>query len=140
MFELDSHLQEDTVAVGRFDLSLILMHKDANYPWCILVPQREDVREIHHLADEDQIRLIRESSHLAEVMTDVFRPVKMNIAALGNMVPQLHLHHIARFREDAAWPGPVWGAVEAKHFDDKELAARLQRLRRALSGEGFVSV
>ena len=139
MFELDSRLQQDTVTVGSFDLSLILMHRDANYPWCILVPQREDVREIHHLAAEDQIQLIQESSHLAEVMTDVFRPVKMNIAALGNIVPQLHLHHIARFKEDAAWPGPVWGAVEAKAFDEKELSARLQRLRRALSGEGFVS-
>ena len=137
MFELDSRLQQDTVVIGKFDLSVVLMHRDANYPWCILVPQREEVREIHHLAVEDQIQLIQESSHLAEVMTDIFRPVKMNVAALGNIVPQLHLHHIARFKEDAAWPGPVWGVAKFKEFDEKELAGRVRRLRSALEGEGF---
>lgn len=139
MFELDSRLQQDTVKIGTFELSLVLMHRDANYPWCILVPQREEVREIHHLSAEDQAQLIYESSHLAEVMTDIFTPVKMNIAALGNQVPQLHLHHIARFKEDAAWPRPVWGAVEAKAFEEDELNRRLRRLRSALEGEGFVS-
>lgn len=139
MFELDSRLQQDTVTVGSFNLSLVLMHKDANYPWCILVPQREGIREIHHLSVEDQVQLIHESSHLAEVMTDIFRPVKMNIAALGNHVPQLHLHHIARFKDDPAWPSPVWGAVEAKMFDQEELHRRLRRLRSALEGEGFIT-
>jgi diadenosine tetraphosphate (Ap4A) HIT family hydrolase len=137
MFELDPRLEQDTVPIGKFDLSLVLMHRDANYPWCILVPQREGVREIHHLDVEDQVQLIKESSHLAEVMTDIFRPTKMNVAALGNMVPQLHVHHIARFKEDAAWPRPVWGAVEAKEYDEEELARRVRRLRSALEGEGF---
>ena len=139
MFELDSRLQQDTVMVGRFDLSLVLLHKDANYPWCILVPQREDVREIHHLDVEDQIQLVHESSHLAEVMTDLFRPTKMNVAALGNVVPQLHVHHIARFADDPAWPAPVWGRVEAKVYEEEELARRVRRLRSALEGEGFVA-
>ena len=137
MFTLDERLAADAVRVGRFDLSLVLMHKDAHYPWCILVPEREDVREIHHLDDEDQVRLIRESSHLAEVMTDIFRPVKMNIAALGNHVPQLHLHHIARFKEDVAWPNPVWGVAEPKVFAEEELQRRVRRLRASLEGEGF---
>lgn len=137
MFKLDPRLERDTVPVGHFQLSQVLMHRDANYPWCILVPQREGVKEIHHLDEEDQIRLILESSHLAEVMTDIFRPAKMNVAALGNQVPQLHLHHIARFATDAAWPGPVWGAVAAKEFGEQELAQRVKRLRSALEGEGF---
>ncbi len=139
MFELDSRLQQDTVVVGRFDLSLVLLHKDANYPWCILVPQREDMREIHHLDVEDQVQLVHESSHLAEVMTDLFRPTKMNVAALGNVVPQLHVHHIARFADDPAWPAPVWGRVEAKTYEEDELTRRVRRLRSALEGEGFVS-
>lgn len=139
MFELDPQLQGDTVVIGRFDLSLVLMHRDANYPWCILVPQREGVREIHHLASEDQIQLIQESSHLAEVMTDIFRPAKMNVAALGNVVPQLHLHHIARFKDDPAWPRPVWGAVEPKSYSEQDLAGRVRRLRTALEGEGFIA-
>lgn len=139
MFELDARLQQDTVPVGRFDLSLVLMHKDANYPWCILVPQREGVKEIHHLDLDEQIQLIKESCHLAEVMTDVFRPVKMNVAALGNLVSQLHVHHIARFEGDAAWPQPVWGVVQAKAYEDDELVRRVTRLRSALVGEGFVA-
>ena len=138
MFELDSRLQQDTVVVGRFDLSLVLLHKDANYPWCILVPQREDVREIHHLDVEDQVQLVHESSHLAEVMTDLFRPIKMNVAALGNLVSQLHIHHIARFEDDPAWPAPVWGKVEAKVYEKDELTRCIRRLRSALEGERFV--
>lgn len=139
MFELDSQLRNDTVPIGRFELSLVLLHKDANYPWCILVPQREDVREIHHLSSEERVQLIQESSHLAVVMTDIFRSVKMNVAALGNMVPQLHLHHIARFKDDPAWPRPVWGAVEPKAYSESDLSDRVRRLRTALDGEGFVT-
>ncbi|MGQ9427425.1 HIT domain-containing protein [Gilvimarinus sp. F26214L] len=150
MFALDPQLEKDTVILGQFPLSLVLLSRDANYPWCILVPRREAVRdtdqpvphgeavrEIHHLADEDQIQLIKESSHLAEVMVDLFVPDKMNVAVLGNVVPQLHVHHVARFRSDPAWPGPVWGAVEAKPYRPEELEALVHRLRSALAGEDF---
>jgi diadenosine tetraphosphate (Ap4A) HIT family hydrolase len=137
MFQLHPQLAEDTLPLGRFPLSLLLLSKDANYPWCILVPQREDVFEIHHLSDEDQVQLIRESSRLAETMTSVFDAHKMNVAALGNQVRQLHLHHIVRFPEDPAWPKPVWGVVEAKKYSRKVLEERLQLLRNALVGEDF---
>lgn len=139
MFELDSRLSRDTVLVGRFDLSLVLLRRDANFPWCILVPQREAVLEIHHLSDEDRLQLINESCHLAEVMVDLFSPDKMNVAVLGNIVPQLHMHHVARFKDDIAWPGPVWGAAEPKSYGEDELAEQLERLRYALMGEGFTS-
>ena len=90
MFSLHPPLLADSVIVGKFPLSLLLLSKDANYPWCILVPEREDIREIHHLDDEDQLQLVKESCRLSEVMTSLFDAHKMNVAALGNMVPQLH--------------------------------------------------
>lgn len=137
MFELHPQLKQDTVIVGQFDLSLVLLHKDANYPWCILVPKREKMNEIHHLSEADQIQLIKESSHLSEVMTSIFAPDTMNIAELGNMVPQLHIHHVARYETDVCWPAAVWGAEPAKAYAEGELEARLKRLQGALEGEGF---
>lgn len=137
MFVLHEQLQKDAVVVGQFKLSLVLLHRDANYPWLILVPKRASVREIHHLAEEDQYQLIRESSHLAEVMTSVFAPDKMNVAAIGNMVPQLHIHHVARFKNDKAWPRAIWGHSEPIDYSDEALTKRLNRLHASLVGEGF---
>lgn len=137
MFQLHPRLADDSIVIGKFDLSLLLLSKDANYPWCILVPEREDVFEIHHLSEDEQVQLIRESCRLAEVMTSIFDAHKMNVAALGNVVRQLHVHHIARFPEDAAWPSPVWGKVPAKDYSVAELSERTKRLQNALVGEGF---
>ncbi|GAB1264320.1 HIT domain-containing protein [Aurantivibrio infirmus] len=136
-FVLDAKLEADTLILGRFELSLLLLHKDANYPWCILVPQRRSVKEIHHLGKEDRMQLMRESCHLAEVMADVFVPEKMNIAVLGNIVPQLHMHHVARFDTDPAWPGPVWGAVAASAYTKAAEKEIVQKLRSALKGDDF---
>jgi len=138
MFQLHAKLVEDTVLVGRLELSLVLLHKDSQYPWCILVPQREDITEIHHLDLDDRQQLIVESCRLAEVMVDLFAPRKMNVAALGNLVPQLHLHHVARFAEDIAWPNPIWGHSPPVFYRESELSARVERLQHALAGEGFV--
>lgn len=140
MFELHPQLAADSIVIGRFDLSLLLLSKDANYPWCILVPQVEDVFEIHHLSDEEQIQLIRESSRLSEVMTSLFDAHKMNIAGLGNVVRQLHVHHIARFEDDAAWPQPIWGKLPMKPYEPAQLAERIKRIQNALVGEGFTLV
>ena len=137
MFELHNQLKEDTVTVGRFPLSLVLLHKDSQYPWLILVPQRPEITEIHHLDAEDRQQLMEESCRVAEVMVDLFAPRKMNVAALGNMVPQLHLHHIARFEKDPAWPQPIWGKVPPLPYTETALAERLQRLRHALAGSDF---
>lgn len=137
MFELHPKLQEDSVVIGRFSLSLLLLSKDANYPWCILVPEREAVQEIHHLGLEDRQQLMVESCRLAEVMDDVLGPDKMNVAVLGNIVPQLHVHHVARFESDPAWPGPVWGAVPSKAYESNALSELAHRIQSALSGEGF---
>ena len=137
MFELHPRLAQDSVVIGEFDLSLLLLSRDANYPWCILVPKCEEVYEIHHLSEEDQLQLIRESCRLSEVMTSVFDADKMNVAALGNVVRQLHVHHIARFTDDPAWPQPIWGKLPAKDYSEAEFAERIKRLQNALVGEGF---
>lgn len=137
MFELHPRLAQDSVIVGQFELSLLLLSKDANYPWCILVPQREDIFEIHHLDNQEQQQLIRESSRLSEVMTSLFDAHKMNIAALGNVVRQLHIHHVARFVDDAAWPQPIWGKVPQKDYQPEAFEDRISRLQNALVGEDF---
>lgn len=140
MFELHPRLAADSVVIGRFDLSLLLLSKDANYPWCILVPQVEDAFEIHHLSEEEQLQLMRESCRLSEVMTSLFDAHKMNVAALGNIVRQLHIHHIARFENDPAWPQPIWGKLPATAYPPEQWAERVKRLQNALVGEGFTVV
>lgn len=139
MFELHSRLAADCAVVGRFPLSLLLISKDANYPWYILVPQREDISEIYQLSLDDRTRLLNESCILAESIADLHAPDKLNIATIGNMVPQLHMHHVARFKSDAAWPGPVWGKVPALAYKPDELQHRILRMREVLSGSEFVT-
>ena len=117
-FTLAPELVRDTVPLGRLKLSLVLLMNDATYPWIILVPERAEVREIYQLDPSDQHQLIQESSLVARALTSAFRPDKINIAALGNMVPQLHMHHIARFKGDSAWPHPVWGRSPPRPYSD----------------------
>lgn len=133
MYQLHPQLQKDTLHVGRFALCEILLMNDARYPWLILVPQRQDIGEIYQLELADREQLLRESCFVADTMAGLFAADKMNIAALGNMVPQLHLHHIARFRDDACWPQPVWGVGTAQAYSDHAAAARLATLREALA-------
>jgi diadenosine tetraphosphate (Ap4A) HIT family hydrolase len=110
--------------------------KDSNYPWFILVPDREDITEIHQLNETDQQQLITESSVLSRIIDKQFNADKINIAALGNLVPQLHIHHIVRYKNDAAWPAPVWGKVPAKAYTEEETTQVITRLKPVLS-EGF---
>ena len=111
----------------------MLLMRDANYPWCILVPDRENVTEIHHLNEADQQQLMRESALLSRALEKVFSPDKLNIAALGNIVPQCHIHHVVRYRTDPAWPAPVWGRVPVKEYSEDALAGVVATLKQALS-------
>jgi|TARA_X000001388_G_scaffold61339_2_gene46864 diadenosine tetraphosphate (Ap4A) HIT family hydrolase len=141
MFELHSQLQADCVVVGDFPLCRLLLLNDRQYPWFILVPRRDALREVFELSVEDRAQFYLESDVLAQVLNDAFAADKMNIAALGNMVPQLHVHHIVRYRQDPAWPAPVWGKLSAIPYAGDELADRLQRVRTALDGKaGFDEV
>ena len=132
---IHEQLLADCSVIGRFALCHLLLMNDANYPWCILVPDRDGVREIYQLGEADQQRLLYESSCLGQAMMDLFAGDKLNIAALGNVVPQLHVHHIVRYRDDPAWPAPVWGRVPARPYSDAELHERTDRLRAVLSGK-----
>jgi diadenosine tetraphosphate (Ap4A) HIT family hydrolase len=138
MATIHPQLMQDCQLLGKFTLCHLLLMRDANYPWCILVPDRDDISEIHQLSETDQQQLLRESSLLSVAMESAFSPDKLNIAALGNVVPQLHLHHIARYRTDAAWPAPVWGRVPAKPYLEYELEAVVHSLT-ALLTSGFTA-
>lgn len=121
MFELHPRLQADTQILGDLPLCRVLLAKDSQYPWLILVPRVPGLREIHHLLPEQQQQLMQESCAVATLMEEALGPDKINVAALGNLVPQLHLHHVARFSTDAAWPGPIWGAHPAIPYQAQDL-------------------
>lgn len=133
MSELHPQLEKDCVVLGQFLLSKLLLMRDANYPWLILVPDRDSITEIFQLDEADQQQLLRESSCVAQLLVKEFNADKINIGALGNIVPQLHIHHIARFTEDAAWPAPVWGAHPAKSYSESELEKMIARVKQALA-------
>ena len=134
MFKLHSQLEKDCFHVLDLSLCRLLLMNDANYPWFILVPMRESVTELHKLSKSDQAEFLAESSALSEAMEDVFKPDKMNIAALGNIVPQLHIHHIARYTTDPAWPAPVWGRVESKPYSQETANNIITQFQDKLSG------
>jgi len=132
MYELHSQLVKDTIQIGQFELCDVLLMNDDRYPWVILVPRRVNVREIHQLSEAEQQRLLQESSFVSQAMTQLFSAHKMNVAALGNIVEQLHLHHVARFTSDFAWPKPVWGIGDAIPYSDVAAKAMLSQLKRVL--------
>ncbi|MBY5992594.1 HIT domain-containing protein [Ferrimonas balearica] len=133
MFELHPRLDQDSVLLGTLPLCQVRLHRDGRYPWLMLIPMRNGINEIHHLSPADQQQLMAESCHLASLMEAQLKPDSMNVAALGNLVPQLHLHHVARFEGDDAWPGPIWGALPARPYSAEELAEAETRWRQALS-------
>ena len=121
MFELDPRLKADTHFILQWPLSQVLLMDDRRYPWLILVPTRLNVSEPFDLTYEEQALLSREMMALGELMKEHFAADKVNIAALGNVVPQLHVHVIARFEDDDTFPSPVWGLGHAERY---ELSAR----------------
>lgn len=133
MFELHPRLAADTLPVGDFPLCRCLLMNDMHYPWLILVPRVDGIREIFELSVKDQQQLMRESSYVSERLARHFNADKINIGALGNMVPQLHLHHIARYQNDAAWPGPVWGKHPAQAYTSDNLQMMQERLKEAFA-------
>ncbi len=136
MYALHPQLADETVPVCELDLCRVLLSKDANYPWLVLSPRRDGLRDLHDLNDADGIAVLDEIRRCSQVLVDLYRPDKMNVAALGNQVPQLHIHIIARFTADPAWPGPVWGRVPAAAYDDAARDALISRLRAALGQNG----
>lgn len=132
MFILDSRLQEDTLLVGDFPLCRLLLSNDSNYPWFILVPRRPDISEVFQLDEQDQLQLWRETTLLSKQLSGLFSADKLNVAALGNVVSQLHMHVIVRRRTDNAWPAPVWGKHPAQPYTEQEFSLICEQLRAVL--------
>ncbi|MFL6192790.1 MAG: HIT domain-containing protein [Thermoanaerobaculia bacterium] len=133
-FSLHPTLARDTVEVTRLTLCRVLLMRDRRFPWLILVPELEEIREIHELAEEDRGLLIEEIALASRTLERLFQPDKLNVGALGNLVPQLHVHVVARFADDPAWPGPVWGSGPAMPYTDEELEVARRRIVAALPG------
>ena len=131
-FILHEQLAKDTLVIGDWPLCRLLRMSDSTYPWLILVPKRTDIREIIDLAESDQQILMTEIAQASRALRQELAPDKINVAALGNVVPQLHVHIIARFTSDPAWPRPIWGVTPAKAFGPKNADADLARWRAAL--------
>jgi diadenosine tetraphosphate (Ap4A) HIT family hydrolase len=131
-FAIDPRLVADTHAIAELALCDLLLMDDARFPWLILVPRIAGARELIDLDGGDQRTLLNEVCHVGRALEEVVRPDKLNIAALGNAVPQLHVHVIARFKTDAAWPQPVWGIGERVAYARAERIARIETLRAAL--------
>ena len=132
MFVLHERLEADTTFVADWPLCRVLLLNDANYPWLVLVPRRHGITEIHELDPADRETLIEEMTKASHRLQNLTGALKMNVAALGNVVPQLHVHVIARFATDAAWPKPVWGQVPTQPYAPEALAAKIEEMRKAL--------
>ena len=140
MFTLHSQLLQDTFYVGKLSLCRVLLMNNKLFPWIVLVPERENIREIFELKPKDRKLLIEETSLMSETLKNVYWPDKINVAALGNQVEQLHMHIIARFRTDDVWPEPIWGKGSAPYAPES-VAEITEKLRKACDDiKGFVTI
>ena len=124
-FQLHPQLSKDTTIIGHFPLCLVLLHRDNVAPWIILVPKRSEMKELHHLPMQEQQQFLIESQAISQALEAIFQPDKINLGALGNLVPQLHIHHIARHINDMVWPRPIWGNTKGE-FRTEEEQERMQ--------------
>lgn len=127
-FQLHPRLEADTLFVADWSLSRLLLMNDARFPWLILVPRRAQITELHELAHGERMVLIEEIARAARALKAISGAAKINMGALGNLVPQLHVHVVARRPGDAAWPGPVWGHGTPAPYRSADSAALLARL------------
>lgn len=131
-FVLNDQLAHDSHPIAELGLSSLRLMDDSNYPWLILVPRVAEARELIDLDPAQQAQLLDEVNRCSRALKKLFRPHKLNIAALGNLVPQLHVHLIARYRDDPAWPAPVWGRLHARPYETETLVQRVRELRTAM--------
>jgi diadenosine tetraphosphate (Ap4A) HIT family hydrolase len=131
-WSLHEQLQHDTIDIGDLPLSRVLVVKDAHYPWLMLVPRRADTTEIIDLDEVAQGQLMTEINRVGRALKEITKCDKLNVAALGNMVPQLHVHIIARRKTDAAWPRPIWGVMPPLAHDAAEVQRFISELRRKI--------
>jgi len=139
-FLLDERLNDDSITIGQFSLCRLLLMNDSQYPWFVLVPMRADKTEVYQLSDKDQNQFWLESRLLSTVLMDVFKGDKLNIAAIGNIVSQLHLHHVVRFKDDVCWPKPIWGQLSMQAYQPEKIEEIRQSLLTPLGVFGFAQL
>ena len=132
-FELHPDLKRDGIPMGTFALCQVLLINDSHYPWFVLVPKRGGISDTIDLTPEDHDQLWDESRVFSKAIMRAFDGEKLNVAALGNMTPQLHIHHIVRYKSDEAWPGPIWGKHELKPYS----ASEVQTIKTKLAAQNL---
>lgn len=133
-FILDSQLAADSHPLARFALCDVRLMDDSHYPWLILVPRMPGLRDLIDLGHAERHQLTDEVDRASRLLRDAFQPDKLNVAALGNVVSQLHVHVIARFQNDPSWPAPVWGRIEPRPYTPESLLQRVLLLQERLAG------
>lgn len=128
MFQLDNRLENDTTLIASWPLCEVLLMNDSQYPWCILVPRVESLSEMYQLSRSQRQQLDLESIYLSKTLMQVFKGDKLNVAALGNVVNQLHIHHVVRYSADKAWPAPIWGKLPTIAYSEEALESCLKKL------------
>lgn len=128
MFVLHPDLMRDGIVIGRFPLSLVLLINDEQYPWFVLVPQHPHLRDLNDLSDDDYRQFWDESRRFCDALVKLFNPDKLNVASLGNVTPQLHVHHIVRYKTDASWPRPIWGQLPRKPYAKEDIELLTKRM------------
>ncbi|MBC3764336.1 HIT domain-containing protein [Neptunicella marina] len=136
-FRLHPQLERDSLPITTLPLSEVRLINDSQYPWVILVPRVPDISECIDLSAELQQMLFWESSYICQMLRTVFKPDKLNVAAIGNMVPQLHLHHIARYKQDAGWPKPVWGQLPMQAYSSDEARQCIYKIEQYFQHNNF---
>ncbi len=127
-FSIDPRLERDSIFIKRIGFNQVRLALDARFPWLIVVPEIHNIKELIELSDEQQQEVLRTSNMVSRALLKVFSPDKLNVAAIGNVVEQLHIHHVARFINDAAWPAPIWGNGTPQEYTSKELSYRIKQI------------
>jgi len=133
-FALHPALASDTLAVASLDISELRLMNDARFPWCILVPRQPDISELHHLSSTERETVMQEITAVSQFLEHLPDISKLNVGALGNRVPQLHIHVVGRHPGDAAWPDPVWGFGTPVAYEPRDADLLVRQLRAALAG------
>jgi len=140
-FQVDSRIHDSSFWLGDWPLSCVYLKNDSSFPWVILVPRQKNVQEIYQLSEVNRHTLTNEIAALSTIMQDMFKPEKLNIGALGNIVSQLHIHIVARFKNDALWPHGVWQpGTGSTPYTAEEMAELSQRLRQEMSNNAHLVV
>ena len=131
-FNLHPRLIKDTIHIADLKLCRLVLMNDSNYPWFILIPRKNDIQELYQLSIDDRYQLISETDCIAKRLSLHFKATKMNVAALGNIVPQLHVHVIVRKKNDATWPNPIWNGVPIIFYTEEKINMIILEVKKLL--------